>query len=868
MSFTEFLQSVSILSSKASTDERLRFSFDILDFDRDGKLSKQELLSMLEACIHENSINIPKDCLETIANKTMDDVDLDRDSFMSFEEYKALGAANPHMLNHVTFNISGITAEYMSTLCAALATRINLRRLQPRGRSGDSTTSARKAPDLPAGTGDDNAHVAGFYDLYLLSVLKHTRREREKNQTGTEGVMSANQRGDDSRSSASECLFALEPHMIKIGKEIGKGAFSVVYSGEFNKKHVAVKCQPKDAEGNIPPYVLKEVQILQRLQHPQLLEFIGACDNRKTKQVWILSEHSNNGDIDLLLKGIRKGNMAHLGWLKMAQIALDAAMGVAFLHSQQVIHRDIKSSNILLDTNYRAKLCDFGFAMDMKASAQHDDEDEAQGKARRKSYCGTDAYMAPEMFLDEDYNESVDVFSFGVVLMELLCCRVGNEDGFLMRLPQHKFRIQVSEFYDALPESCPPVFARLAEQCVAFEPSDRPKADAIVKALKELLGQKQVLDDAAGVVELRPFTPMTKEDVECEPQMGDDDDNDDDEEDDDDDDDESFGDGGDDTVDLEADEADHSGVFSSEDVENPYYEDELDRELEGEMDFDFHPNERLAPTPPPPYHAGVILKRNRRGNRAWSSKWFTIEGDQLVYSDEIPSACDNSKKKPGSRRGSTAVLSSLSLHGCRIWKTMEMPEQCFNVINSNWKIKRELQALTMDDLEKWMDLINQGIDYANESSAKMDPVLKKQHAVSKKCASSNSSNGSTRRNAKVVELSVTKPPRSGKQPEMRDPESAKRSGRRSTGSASEAAAQVQKDEVAPTPEEEADEVYQWLKAIGCQKFTSTFKAKGYASLDFIRETGIEKEDLNFLGIKDTAARKAITTAARILRNED
>lgn len=160
--------------------------------------------------------------------------------------------------------------------------------------------------------------------------------------------MSANQRGDEARSPATECLFALEPQQITIGREIGKGAFSVVYAGELGKKRVAVKCQPKDADGHIPPFVLKEVQILQRLQHPRLLEFIGACDHRKAKQVWILSEHANNGDIDLLLRAIRNGSLPHVGWRRLALIALDAAQGVAFLHEQHVIHRDIKSSNILV----------------------------------------------------------------------------------------------------------------------------------------------------------------------------------------------------------------------------------------------------------------------------------------------------------------------------------------------------------------------------------------------------------------------------------------------------------------------------------------------------------------------------------------
>ncbi|TMW61506.1 hypothetical protein Poli38472_012697 [Pythium oligandrum] len=123
--FDEFLQSISVLSSKGSTEEKLKFSFDVLDFDRDGKLSKQELLSMLEACIQENSISIPKECLETIVDKTIQDVDLDKDGFISYDEYKQLGESNPHMLNHVTFNISAIIAEYMPALRAMSATRIS-----------------------------------------------------------------------------------------------------------------------------------------------------------------------------------------------------------------------------------------------------------------------------------------------------------------------------------------------------------------------------------------------------------------------------------------------------------------------------------------------------------------------------------------------------------------------------------------------------------------------------------------------------------------------------------------------------------------------------------------------------------------------
>lgn len=492
-----------------------------------------------------------------------------------------------------------------------------------------------------------------------------------------------------------------------------------------------------------------------------------------------------------------------------------------------------------LDNAYRAKLCDFGFAMDMKVAAPRDAEDETLGKARRKSYCGTDAYMAPEMFLDEDYDESVDIFSFGVVLMELLCCRVANQDGFLVRLPQHKFRISVDEFRDALPASCPPAFARLAEQCVAFEPLERPKADAVVAALEELLAQKALLDAAdTAPVELRPFTPLAKDDgvLECEPQMDDDDDDDYNSDDDDDDDEDSYGGNddccgkGDDTVDLEADEADHSSAngFGSEAVDQPF-DSALDSDLA------FCPHERALPLPRPPNYAGVLLKRNRRGTRAWSSKWFILDGGELHYSDVAPPPSSSASSAPIERaRASSSLapmLSTLSLRDCRIWKTMEMPELCFNVINGSWKIKRELQATSRTDLDAWMDRINLAIDYANDCALQHDSA-----AVS----------GATKHHGVKTKATAAagKSPRSGKQPETRCPESAKQRSS-STVAMSEQqgddqcplSASATESETLASPEahDDDDDVFAWLKQLKLEQYAPVFKAKGYASIDFIRE---------------------------------
>ncbi|RLN53747.1 hypothetical protein BBJ28_00002374, partial [Nothophytophthora sp. Chile5] len=453
-------------------------------------------------------------------------------------------------------------------------------------------------------------------------------------------------------------------------------------------------------------------------------------------------------------------------------------------------------------------------------------------------------------FLDEDYDVSVDIFSFGVVLMEMLCCRVANADGFLMRLPQFKFQVLLPEFRAALPASCPPALATLAEQCVSFEPRERPEIHAIVRTLEGVLARSSALTEA---VELIPFTPD-----EREPQIEDDDayygENDDDEEEDDDDEEDECDDddcGGNDqtavtarhnTMGMESDEEDRD--VHSQVVNDPYLDDEGSV---GRVDSDL-----LAPLTLAPYHEGVVLKRNRRGKRSWTEKWFIVDHDHLHYTD-LPPRWQQQQQNAG-WRCTLPPISSLSLRECRIWKTMEMPELRFNVIDSNWKIKRELQALSKRELELWMELINQGIDYANQLYAR-------EHDLPNNSTSASGSNCS-----RPSRSSTSKPPPQPQRAKANS-DAAPRKPRRSRGSSVTAVF----DEPAETPEtaeDRADEVYLWLKQIGFQRYTATLKAKGFASLDFIRETGIEMEDLNFLGIKEPSARRAIRSAARTLRGDE
>ncbi|XP_076930908.1 putative receptor-like protein kinase At1g80640 [Bidens hawaiensis] len=194
------------------------------------------------------------------------------------------------------------------------------------------------------------------------------------------------------------------------GEMLGEGGFGCVYRGRIDENLcVAVKRLDGGGQDAIKEFQT-EVDLLSKIQHPNIITLLGYCVHDDTRL--LVYELMHNGSLETQLHGPSSGS--NLTWHCRMKIALDTARGLEYLHENckpPVIHRDLKSSNILLDTNFNAKLSDFGLAI----------MDGAQNKNIKLS--GTLGYVAPEYLLDGKLTDKSDVYAFGVVLLELLLGR-------------------------------------------------------------------------------------------------------------------------------------------------------------------------------------------------------------------------------------------------------------------------------------------------------------------------------------------------------------------------------------------------------------------------------------------------------------
>lgn len=225
-------------------------------------------------------------------------------------------------------------------------------------------------------------------------------------------------------------------------EELGRGHFGVVYKGMVANSPVAVKKLMNSLMEDSEREFQTEVNVIGQTHHKNLVQLLGYCHEGHERL--LVYEFLSNGPLSSLLFGIPRP-----GWAYRCQIASGIARGLLYLHeecSTQIIHCDIKPQNVLLDDHFSIKISDFGLAKLLRTG---------QSKTNT-AIRGTKGYVAPDWFRNLPVTVKVDVYSFGVLLLEILCCRRNTEtemtedDGEIIPLSDQAYDCYVNGTLEAL----------------------------------------------------------------------------------------------------------------------------------------------------------------------------------------------------------------------------------------------------------------------------------------------------------------------------------------------------------------------------------------------------------------------------------
>nr|BAJ96847.1 predicted protein [Hordeum vulgare subsp. vulgare] len=302
--------------------------------------------------------------------------------------------------------------------------------------------------------------------LKAPAKVKHHRKEHWDNERAA--------------AAAEKVLedWTVDRKQLLIGHKFASGAHSRLFHGIYKEAPVAVKLirQP-DAEqdGELASQLEKqfntEIVTLYRLHHRNVIKLIGAC--RSKPVVCVITEFLSGGSLRAFL---HKQEHRSLPLDKIISVGLDIAHGMGYIHSQGIVHRDVKPENIIFDRDCCAKIVDFGIACE-------------------EAYCdplandpGTFRWMAPEMMKHKPYGRKVDVYSFGLILWEMLTGSVPYED---LTPFQAAFAVFDKNVRPPIPATCPAALRVLIEQCWTLQADKRPEFWQIVQLLEKF---KMVLE--------------------------------------------------------------------------------------------------------------------------------------------------------------------------------------------------------------------------------------------------------------------------------------------------------------------------------------------------------------------------------------
>ncbi|NWX42972.1 TESK1 kinase, partial [Steatornis caripensis] len=255
-------------------------------------------------------------------------------------------------------------------------------------------------------------------------------------------------------------------------EKIGAGFFSEVFKVRHRQSGQIMVLKMNKLTSN-RGNMLREVQLMNRLSHPNILRFMGVCVHQG--QLHALTEYINGGNLEQLLD-----SPVPLSWSMRVKLALDIARGLRYLHSKGIFHRDLTSKNCLVRceaNGYAAVVGDFGLAEKIPTYSEGSEKEPL-------AVVGSPYWMAPEVLRGEVYNEKADVFAYGIILCETIA-RIPADPDYLPRTED--FGLDVTSFRTMVGIDCPTAFLQLAFHCCSMEPTSRPSFLEITQCLEGIL---------------------------------------------------------------------------------------------------------------------------------------------------------------------------------------------------------------------------------------------------------------------------------------------------------------------------------------------------------------------------------------------
>ncbi|SPQ95686.1 Protein tyrosine and serine/threonine kinase [Plasmodiophora brassicae] len=316
----------------------------------------------------------------------------------------------------------------------------------------------------------------------VLETVSHSVSRSFRNRVGSStedpsGIMNG------TASSMMPWQFEIPFEAIEFNDKLGMGHFGEVYRGSLWGTDIAIKqLKKQQVDEDILTSLKHEIAILSQLRHPNIVLYIGACTYQPN--VCIVTEWCSGGTLyDLLHERSEPLNFGQIldMWTGIAQ-------GLSYLHSlsRQIIHRDLKSQNVLVGGTLTPKVCDFGLSH-VRQSLRKTSQEPQNGDGGHYGVFGTPEWMAPEIMEGSPYNASVDVYSFGIMMTEFLTRQLPFSDKYTVKGYRDIVTIVLDDgAIPTIPQWCGTFITSLIERCLHRNPQERPSFMEIIGHLRRL----------------------------------------------------------------------------------------------------------------------------------------------------------------------------------------------------------------------------------------------------------------------------------------------------------------------------------------------------------------------------------------------